>query len=68
MLKSKCDLQVKYTLAMALETEVARFDNPRVYRADSHLMNLVAFDGEKVAYCRQYRLVCGSSPCIAAGL
>ncbi len=48
MLVAERDLQVKDLLAMALEAEMPRLDDPGVNRANRDLVDLFAFNPEKV--------------------
>src|SRR5207244_435341 len=48
VLVAEGDLQVEDLLAVALETEVPRLDDPGVNRPDRHLVHLVALDPEEV--------------------
>jgi hypothetical protein len=57
MLVAQRDLQVIHGLAVTLEAEMARFDNPRMDRADRHLVNFVARHLEEVRHAAD-----GSAP------
>ena len=52
VLVAQGDLQVEHLLAVALEAEVARLDDPGVDRADRHLVDLLALDPVEVDHAR----------------
>ena len=68
MLIPQCDFQVEDLLPVTLETEMARLNDPGVYRADRHFVNLVAFDAEKVTHARLYGLIQRTAPSVTSGL
>jgi len=68
MLKPQCDFQMKYLFTVTLKAEMARLNDPGVYRADRHFVNLIAFDAKKVAHSGLYRLIQRAIPCVTSGL
>ena len=67
MLIAKRDLQVKDLLAMALEAEMPRFDHAGVNRTDRDLVDLFAFNPEKVRDADHRSLARSPAPRVVAG-
>ena len=61
------DLQVKDLLAMALEAEVPRFDDAGVNGTDRDLVDLLAFDAEKIRDADDRSFVRLPAPRVVAG-
>src|SRR5262249_39045903 len=59
--------QVEHVLSVALEAEVAGLNNAGVYRADRHLVNLLAFDPVIIHDADHRGLAWCSAPGIVAG-
>ena len=66
VLEAEGDLEVEDALAVALEAEVPRLDDPRVDRADGDLVDLVPLDAEEVADGGQDRLALLPPPRVVA--
>ncbi len=57
VLVAERDLEVEDLLAVALEAEVSRLDDPGVHGADGHLVHLLALDAIEVGYADRGDLV-----------
>ena len=53
MLESEGNLQMEHLFAMALKTEMSRFDNTRMNRADSNFVHLVTLHTVKIHHRRE---------------
>src|SRR4051812_30458967 len=67
MLVAKGNLQMQHLLSVALETEVARFNNTRVDWPDGNLMHLFSFDTEEIGDTREDPFVLIVRPDLAVG-